>query len=177
MQIVLEAAGLGAGGQDQLFQGWLNPCDLVGMCLDVGDDSAPGHDKLLGLGAQTLSGPICISALGDIGRTVMSDVMNRFLSAPPDIRIELVRSDGFIDIVLRCAGLPGALVRQWCLAGDGIILKSELDVGPDIQAGRLVELLAEHAPPATPLQMLFPPGRAQPRRVRALADQLAEGLA
>ena len=42
-----------------------------------------------------------------------------------------------------------------------------------IEAGRLVELLADHAPPTTPIQMLFPPSRAQPRRVRALADQLA----
>lgn len=70
----------------------------------------------------------------------------------------------------------GALVRQWCLAGHGIVLKSELDVGPDIQAGRLVELLAVHAAPALPLQMLFPPSRAQPRRVRALADNLALAL-
>ena len=45
--------------------------------------------------------------------------------------------------------------------------------GSDIEAGRLVELLADHAPPATPIQMLFPPSRAQPRRVRALAEQLA----
>ncbi len=67
----------------------------------------------------------------------------------------------------------GALVRQWGLAGHGIVLKSELDVGPDVRAGKLVELLAEHAAPALPLQMLFPPSRAQPRRVRALADQLA----
>jgi len=67
----------------------------------------------------------------------------------------------------------GALVRQWCLAGHGIMLKSELDVVPDIRAGRLLELLADHAQPASPLQMLFPPSRAQPRRVRALADRLA----
>lgn len=67
----------------------------------------------------------------------------------------------------------GDLVRQWCLAGYGIVLKSELDVGSDIKAGNLVELLADYAPPPTPLQMLFPPSRAQPRRVRALADRLA----
>ena len=67
----------------------------------------------------------------------------------------------------------GSLVRQWCLAGHGIMLKSELDVGPDIRAGNLLELLADHAQPATPVQMLFPPGRAQPRRVRVFADQLA----
>jgi DNA-binding transcriptional LysR family regulator len=66
-----------------------------------------------------------------------------------------------------------ALVRQWALDGHGVTNRSELDVGPDIRAGRLVELLTDHAAPATPIQMLFPPSRAQPRRVRALADQLA----
>lgn len=68
----------------------------------------------------------------------------------------------------------GALVRQWCLAGLGIVLKSELDVGADIRIGNLVELLADYAPPPTPLQMLFPPSRAQPRRVRALAERFSE---
>lgn len=205
-------------------------------------------------GAQRLSGPIRISAPSDIGRSVVAAEISRFLSEHPAISVELLLSDGYVDIVgqgfdiavrfgsvtdssLRvrslgrkrrvvCAaptylanrGTPktpvdlkghnclvmrfganfdnvwrfgpdtmpqfvtvrgdrvandGALVRQWCIAGEGIILKSELDVGPDIRAGRLLELLADYAPPATPLQMLFPPGRAQPRRVRALADQLA----
>lgn len=205
-------------------------------------------------GAQTLSGPIRISAPSDIGRTVVSAGINRFLSEHPAISVELLLSDGFVDIVgqgfdmalrfgrvtdssLRVRGLgqmrrvvcaaptylghhgtpkkpvdlkdhnclvmrfganldnvwrfgpgttqqivtvrgdrvanDGALVRQWCLAGHGIILKSEVDVGPDIRDGNLIELLANYAPPPTPLQMLFPPGRDQPRRVRALADHLA----
>lgn len=66
----------------------------------------------------------------------------------------------------------GALVRQWCLEGRGIILKSEFDVGADIRAGRLEELLVEYASPPAPLQIVFPPSRAQPRRVSAFADHL-----
>jgi DNA-binding transcriptional LysR family regulator len=209
------------------------------------------------VGAETLSGTIRISAPSDLGRTVVSAEINHFLAANPAIAIELLLSDGYVDVVgqgfdialrfgpvtdsslrvrplgsqrrLVCAapsyldarGAPGrpddlkdhnclvmrfgssldnvwrfgtqatqqivtvrgnrvandgALVRQWCLAGLGIMLKSELDVAADIRAGRLVPLLAEHAPPPTPLQMLFPPSRAQPRRVRALADQLALAL-
>lgn len=214
-------------------------------------------DSRIRFGAQTLSGPIRISAPSDIGRHAVADVVSRFLVEHPAITIEMVLSDGFLDIVgegidialrfgsvsdstlrirrlgpkrrVLCAapayiekhgspkqpadlnqhnclvmrfgtnldniwrfGSPptrqlvtvrgdriandGALVRQWCLAGYGIILKSELDVGDDLAAGRLVELLPEYAQAATPLQMLFPPGRAQPRRVRALADQLASAL-
>jgi len=205
-------------------------------------------------GAQTLSGLIRISAPSDLGRTIVTDEINRFLALHASISVELMLSDGYIDIVgqgfdiavrfgavtdsslrIRSLGLkrrlvcasPGyvekhgaprtpddlkdhnclvmrfginldnvwrfgsdparqivtvrgdrvandsALVRQWALDGHGVMYRSELDVGSDIEAGRLVELLADHAPPATPIQMLFPPSRAQPRRVRALAEQLA----
>lgn len=205
-------------------------------------------------GAQTLSGLIRISAPSDLGRTIVTDEINLFLAQHRSISVELMLSDGYIDIVgqgfdiavrfgavtdsslrirslgskrrLVCAapayiekhGAPrtpadlkdhnclvmrfginldnvwrfgsdsvkhsvvvrgdrvandSALVRQWALDGHGVMYRSELDVGADIKSGRLVELLADHAPPATPIQMLFPPSRAQPRRVRALADQLA----
>ncbi len=70
----------------------------------------------------------------------------------------------------------GALVHQWALQGHGIALKSELDIGPDLQAGRLVELLPAYAPPPSPVQLLLPPGRTQPRRVRALVDHLAQAI-
>ena len=68
----------------------------------------------------------------------------------------------------------GAMVRHWGVAGYGIVLKSEWDIIDDLREGRLVELLPEFATPVVPLQMLFPPSRAQPRRVRALADRLAD---
>lgn len=71
----------------------------------------------------------------------------------------------------------GSLVRHWALAGHGIILKSELDVGADLKAGKLIALLEDHASPANPLQMMYPPGRAQPRRVQALAEELSNAMA
>ncbi|MET4805386.1 LysR family transcriptional regulator [Limibacillus sp. MBR-115] len=204
-------------------------------------------------GAQTLSGPIRISAPSDLGQAVVSAEINAFLAEHPAISVELFLSDGYVDIVgegfdialrfgtvtdstlrvrslgrhrrIVCAapiylekhGTPnkpvdlknhnclnmrfgmnldnvwrfgpgtvqqivtvrgdrvsndGAQVRRWCLEGHGIALKSELDVGSDIEAGRLIEVLADYPSPLTPLQMLFPPGRAQPRRVRALAERL-----
>ena len=66
----------------------------------------------------------------------------------------------------------GWLIRSWALAGHGIILKSELDVADDIRSGALVSLLENDLPPSNPLQVMFPPGRAQPRRVTAFADHL-----
>lgn len=70
----------------------------------------------------------------------------------------------------------GALVRQWGLKGYGIIRKLELDVGPDIHAGRLIRLLPDYASPPMPCQLLFPPARGQPKRVRAFAEHLIETL-
>lgn len=205
-------------------------------------------------GAQTLSGPIRISAPVDIGRHIVADEIDRFLTENPAITIDLILSDGYLDIVgegidialrfgaitdstlrirklvqrrrivcaapeyLKSFGTPlkpvdlkkhncllmrfgnnldnvwhfgpnnmkqlvtvrgnrianeGALVSKWCLAGYGIALRSELDVGADIKKGNLVTLLNDYASSPVPLQMLFPPSRAQPRRVSALADRLA----
>ena len=205
-------------------------------------------------GAETLSGPIRISAPIDLGRNIVAPVISRFIEENPAVMVELALSDGYIDLVgqgfdlavrfgnvedsslrlrslgsfqrLVCAapsyleenGTPqlpedltdhnclvmrfgatldnvwefgsgprrkrvtvrgshvvndGWLIRSWALAGRGIVLKSQLDVGEDIQAGKLVSLLKHHLPPPTPLQMMFPPGRARPRRVKALADHLA----
>ncbi|MEP3274970.1 MAG: LysR family transcriptional regulator [Stappiaceae bacterium] len=214
-------------------------------------------DNRIRLGAESLSGPIRISAPSDLGRHAVSDEINRFVSNHPAISVELALSDGFVDIVgegfdialrfgsvmdstlrvrslgqirrVLCAapaylqkhGTPqkpidlkdhncllmrfgtnldnvwrfgsdalkqivtvrgdriandGALVRQWGVDGQGIILKSELDIGADLNTGRLIELLADYAAPPSPLQMLFPPGRAQPRRVKALAERLTQML-
>jgi len=68
----------------------------------------------------------------------------------------------------------GALVRQWCLEGRGIALKSEFDCAADLHEGNLLALLPDFEPPGSPLQILFPPGRAQARRVRVFADHLAK---
>lgn len=70
----------------------------------------------------------------------------------------------------------GYLVRRWALEGHGIILKSELDVEQDLASGALVALLEDFAAPPNPLQIMFPPGRAQPRRIGALADALKAGI-
>ena len=67
----------------------------------------------------------------------------------------------------------GRLVHDWCLDGYGIALKSIWDVERDLASGALSRLLPDFSPPPTTLQMLFPPGRSQPRRVREFAKKLA----
>lgn len=204
-------------------------------------------------GANTLSGPIRISAPVDLGRRFIAQAISTFAEENPAVSIELSLSDGYADLVsqgfdmavrfgrvtdstlrvrslgtfqrLVCAapaylerhGTPqtpddlrdhnclvmrfgetldniwefgkgpkrqritvrgsrvvndGWLIRNWALAGQGIILKSELDVAEDVHSGALISMLPEYLPDPNPLQVMFPPGRAQPRRVTAFADHL-----
>ena len=206
------------------------------------------------LGAETLSGPIRVSAPFDLGRSTVKPVIDRFLDENPKISIELLLADGYVNIVdegidvavrlgslvdstLRARNLgqnqrivcaspdylakyetpvtpdeltrhnclimrfgtsldnlwpfqvdgqtlqvqvsgnrianEGRLVHDWCLDGYGIALKSIWDVERDLASGALSRLLPDFSPAPTTLQMLFPPGRSQPRRVREFAKKLA----
>lgn len=46
------------------------------------------------------------------------------------------------------------VVRRWALAGLGVVYKSRLDVWPDLQAGRLLELFPAHYGQPSPLQLV-----------------------
>lgn len=208
-------------------------------------------------GAETLSGRLRIGAPLDLGRTVVAPVVDSFLRAHRTIAVELLLSDGYLNVIdegidlavrfgtledstlrvrklgehprLVCAapaylerhGIPrtpqdleshnclvmrfgtnldniwrfrtkrktlsvtvrgdrtandSALVREWAVAGHGIVWKSELDIRADLEAGRLVRLLDDFPAMTVPLQMVFPPGRSQPRRVRAFADELSRAI-
>ena len=91
----------------------------------------------------------------------------RFRVRRREIRVT-VRGDRVVN--------DSALAREWAVAGHGIVWKSELDVRSDIESGRLVRLLDDAQASTLPLQMVFPPGRTQPRRVRAFADALADSI-
>lgn len=71
----------------------------------------------------------------------------------------------------------GDQVRQWCLAGYGICIKSYIDVLDDLAAGRLIELLEAYSLTGVDLQIVYPSGHALPRRVKLLMDKIALALA
>ncbi|MHC1481002.1 LysR family transcriptional regulator [Frateuria aurantia] len=70
----------------------------------------------------------------------------------------------------------GGLARRWCLDGHGIAQKSVWDVQQDLDAGRLVEVLAGFALSGNALQIVYPSPQVQPRRVRALIEAIAGEL-
>lgn len=70
----------------------------------------------------------------------------------------------------------GDQVRQWCLAGHGICIKSYIDVRDDLEAGRLIEVLETYSLQGVDLQIVYPSGHALPRRVKLLMDEISSKL-
>lgn len=70
----------------------------------------------------------------------------------------------------------GELIKRWALAGVGLCKKSVWDVQTDLDAGRLVEVLAPFSTPLTALHIVYPPNSVQPRRVKTLIDMIAGEL-
>jgi LysR family transcriptional regulator, transcriptional activator for dmlA len=66
----------------------------------------------------------------------------------------------------------GELVRDWCLAGRGIMLRSLWDVSPLITSGQLVRLLPSYAMRNANIQWLAPFRAQTPQRVRLLREHL-----
>lgn len=61
-----------------------------------------------------------------------------------------------------------------CEAGLGIIQGPAYHLREQVTAGRLVEILPQHRPPAMPLTALYPQHRQLSRRVRVFVDWLVE---
>lgn len=82
------------------------------------------------------------------------------------------------EVRVRVAGAlssnSGELVRDWCIAGRGIMLRSLWDVAPLIADGRLVRVLPGHAMTDADIHWLAPRRLQVPRRIRLLVDFLAE---
>lgn len=66
----------------------------------------------------------------------------------------------------------GELVRDWCLLGRGIMLRSLWDVAPLIDSGLLVRVLPQWSMPDADIHWLAPYRKDSPRRIRLLIDFL-----
>jgi len=70
----------------------------------------------------------------------------------------------------------GELVRDWCLAGHGLMLRSLWDIAPQIASGELVRVLPGYAMPDADIHWLAPYRPQTPRRIRLLVDFLVESF-
>ena len=68
----------------------------------------------------------------------------------------------------------GELVRDWCLAGRGVMLRSLWDIAPELASGRLQRVLPGYAMVDADIHWLAPHMARTPTRVRLLLDFLAE---
>ena len=68
----------------------------------------------------------------------------------------------------------GELVRDWCMAGHGIMLRSLWDVAPLLERGELVRVLKDWSMPDADVHWIAPYRAQVPRRIRLLVDFLAE---
>jgi DNA-binding transcriptional LysR family regulator len=68
----------------------------------------------------------------------------------------------------------GELVRDWCLAGHGIMLRSLWDIAGALASGQLVRVLPAYAMADADIHWLAPHTASTPKRIRLLAEFLAE---
>jgi LysR family transcriptional activator of dmlA len=68
----------------------------------------------------------------------------------------------------------GEMVRDWCLAGHGIMLRSLWDIAPQLESGALVRVLRDHAMPDADIHWLAPYRAQVPRRIRLLVEFMAD---
>ena len=71
----------------------------------------------------------------------------------------------------------GELVRDWCLDGRGIMLRSLWDIEPQLASGQLVRVLPDWCMPDADIHWLAPYRPDAPRRIRLLIDFLVAEFA
>jgi DNA-binding transcriptional LysR family regulator len=67
----------------------------------------------------------------------------------------------------------GEMVRDWCLSGQGIMLRSLWDIAPQLASGELIRVLDQYAMYDADIHWLAPYRSQLPKRIRLLQDFLA----
>ena len=90
------------------------------------------------------------------------------------LRKERDKTDVRVRVQGPLSSNSGELVRDWCLAGRGIMLRSLWDIAPQLASGHLVRVLPAYAMWDADIHWLAPHQAQTPKRVRLLIDFLAE---
>jgi DNA-binding transcriptional LysR family regulator len=97
-----------------------------------------------------------------------------------DVTLWRLTSDTHRPVAVRVdpaiASNDGEVVRNWGLAGLGIILRSEWDVAEDLKAGTLVRILPNWRPPSADIVALFATRRGRTARAARFIEILQRSL-
>ncbi|WDZ79745.1 LysR family transcriptional regulator (plasmid) [Ensifer adhaerens] len=89
-------------------------------------------------------------------------------------------SDGSDDIFVRIAprlvANNAVAVHRAVLAGSGLAILSHILACPDIEAGKLVDVMPDFPPARLPISVVYPSRRNMPMRVRTVLDFLVEAV-
>jgi DNA-binding transcriptional LysR family regulator len=89
-------------------------------------------------------------------------------------------SDGANEIPVRIAPRPVAnnsvAVHRAALSGGGLAVLSHILVDADVQAGRLIKLMAAFPPTRLPISVVYPSRRNIPARVRTVLEFLVDAV-
>ncbi|GKQ55358.1 LysR family transcriptional regulator [Bradyrhizobium sp. Ce-3] len=97
-----------------------------------------------------------------------------------EARWRLAHGDGRIaeiDVSSRLRCDNGEVAHDWAVDGAGLIMKSWVDVAPDLASGRLVQVLPDWRSDPAPVCALFAQGRQMPTRVRLFLDAISKRMA
>ncbi len=70
----------------------------------------------------------------------------------------------------------GEVVHDWALSGNGIILKSAIDVDADVRSGRLEQVLPDWRGLDAPIYALLPSSTHVPQKARLFLDAFRAAL-
>ncbi|WED28564.1 LysR substrate-binding domain-containing protein [Vibrio sp. DW001] len=70
------------------------------------------------------------------------------------------------------ASNDGDLVRRWCVAGEGLAVKSCLDMSQDLLAGNILPVMTDYQPYPTELWLIFPSRQSITPAARLIRDAL-----
>jgi len=129
---------------------------------------APNHRLLV-------ASPAYLAAHGE-PKTIQDLVRHNCLTASPQDSWRLEGPDGQVSVRVHgnIQTNSSEVVREACLAGLGIALRSTWDVGPDLQAGRLKVVVPSHrGNPRVGVYAVYPSRRFLPQKVRVFIDFLA----
>jgi DNA-binding transcriptional LysR family regulator len=144
------------------------------------DDSSFGARKLAVLPTMLVATPGYIAARGT-PKTPADLALHDCIAGPGNFgrsSWSFSRNGGevSVDVSGRISTNSGPGLFASVMAGLGIAMASSVMVGPEVKAGRLVQLLRGYQLPAVEVHALFPSGRRPSAKVRALVDYLVGEL-